>query len=98
MNCFFILQWNCIFSQLKKKKIDSELFNPFTNKPWFLRVCTLLKTLEKGEIARDEQFLHFPQSFLSVWENYLPFSSNLKLSSANFFSLEESKVCRLGKG
>ena len=26
------------------------------------------------------------------------FSSNLKLSSANYLSLEESKICRLGKG
>ena len=31
-------------------------------------------------------------------ENVLPISSNLKLSSANSFSLEESKMCRLGKG
>ena len=31
-------------------------------------------------------------------ENPLPFSSNLKLSSANSFSLEESEICRLGKG
>ena len=33
-------------------------------------------------------------------ENFLPFLSNLKWSSADFFSLEESlnKICRLGKG
>ena len=31
-------------------------------------------------------------------ENFLPFSSNLKLQSANSFSLEESKICCLGKG
>ena len=30
--------------------------------------------------------------------NCLPFSFNLKLSSANSLSLEESKTCRLGKG
>ena len=30
--------------------------NAFPNNPWFLRVCStiLLKTLEKGEIARNE--------------------------------------------
>ena len=28
-------------------------------------------------------------------DNFLSFSSNLKLSSANSFSLEESKICRL---
>ena len=41
--------------------------NPFLNKPWFLRVCStrLLKKLGKGEIARNEQFLLFPQCFLS---------------------------------
>ena len=32
------------------------------------------------------------------FENFLPFSSNLKLTSANSFTLEESKVCHLGKG
>ena len=39
-------------------------FNPFPNKPWFLCVCStsLLKTL--WEIARNEQFLLFPQCFL----------------------------------
>ena len=31
------------------------------------------------------------------FENFLPFLSNLKLLSANSFSLEESKICCLGK-
>ena len=35
--------------------------------------------------------------FSTLLENYLPFSSNLKLSSANSFSLEESKTCRFGE-
>ena len=43
------------------------------------------KTVEKGEIACNEQFLLFHQCLL---ENFLPYSSNLKLSSANSFSLE----------
>ena len=51
-------------------------------------------TVGKGEIARNEQFLLFPQCFLPV----LPFSSNSKLSSANPVNLEDCKVCRLGKG
>ena len=58
----------------KKKKMKIRLrslhdFNHFPNKPWFLRVysVSLLKTLwEKGEIARNEQFLLFPQCFLPV--------------------------------
>ena len=69
-------------------------------------------TVGKGEIARyeqfllflqcfqksTEQFLLFPQGFLPVRRTFFPFSSNLKLSSATSFSLEESKICRLGKG
>ena len=42
----------------------------------FLRVCrkSLLKTLwEKGEIARNEQFLLFPSAFSTLSENLLPF-------------------------
>ena len=31
-------------------------------------------------------------------ENFKPSSRNLKLSSANSFTLEESKICHLGKG
>ena len=37
----------------------------------------------KGEIALNMQFLLFPQLFYFL-ENFLPFSSNLKLSSAKF--------------
>ena len=60
--------------------------NPFPNKPWFLRVCSinLLKTI-------------FHIVFYPL-QKFLPFSFDLKLSSANSFSLEESKICRLGKG
>ena len=53
-------------------------------------------TVGKGEIARNEQLLHFPV-FSTPLKNFLPFSSNLKLLSANSFSLEESKICCLGK-
>ena len=65
-------------------------------------MCLQYKSLEntegKGEIALNEQFLLFPTVFSTLLENFLPFSSNLKLSSANSFSLEEYKICRLGKG
>ena len=55
-------------------------------------------TVGKGEIARKKWFLPFLQCFLlHGFENFLPFSSNLELSSANFFILEESKICCLGK-
>ena len=51
-------------------------------------------TVAKGENACDTQFLLFP----TVFSNFLPFSSNSKLLSANSFSLEESTICHLGKG
>ena len=52
----------------------------------------------KGEIARNEQFLLFPQCILPLKRTFFSFSSNLKLSSANSSSFEESKICRLGQG
>ena len=55
-------------------------------------------TVGEEEIARNERFLLFKTVFSTLLENFLPFSSNLKLSSANSFSLEESKICGLGKG
>ena len=59
-------------------------------------MCLLNKCFEntvgKGEIALKEQFLLFPL-FSTRLENFLPFSLNLKLLSANSFSLEESKIC-----
>ena len=51
----------------------------------------------KGEIAHNEKFLFF-QVFSTCLDNYLPFSSKLKLLSANSFSLEESKICCLVMG
>ena len=68
--------------------------NPFPNKPWFLRVCcvSLLKTLwEKEKLVVRSNF-SFSQYFLAIWRTFLPFSSNLKFSSA------ESLKCCLGKG
>ena len=72
-------------------------FNPFPNKPLSLHVCSisLENTVGTGEIVPNEQFFLFPV-FSTRLENFLPFSSNLKLSSANSLSLEESKICRLG--
>ena len=58
----------------------------------------LENTVGKGEIARKEQFLLFPTVFFTLFENFLPFSSNLKLSSAKTLNLEQLKICRLGMG
>ena len=77
-----------------------NMINPFPNKPWFLRVwiASLLKTQwEKEKLLITSNF-SFPTVFSSVLDNFLPFSSNLKLSAANSFLSEEPKICRLGKG
>ena len=52
----------------------------------------------KREIACNKQFLLFLTVFSTLLENFLQFSSYLKLSSANSFSLEESKLWHLRKG
>ena len=80
--------WFFLLGEFGSFSLDLQSFNPFPNKPWFLRVCSmrLLKTLWEKE--------KLPTCF----DNFLPFSFNLKLSSANTFNLEESKICRLGKG
>ena len=62
-----------------------------------LQYKSLENTVGKGEIARNEQFLLFPQCFLPFWRPFYHFH-NFKMSSANSLSLEESKSCRLGKG
>ena len=87
------------FGKRRKCSIKPGTFgyrvNPFTNKPLFLW-CLQYKSFEnivgKGEVVLHKQFLLFPQCFATLLENYLPFSSNFKLSSANSFRLEESKI------
>ena len=71
------------------------VFNPFPNKPWFLHVCStsLFKTL----LEKEKAIFPFPTMFSTHLENFLPFSSNLDLSSAISFSLEESNFS-FGKG
>ena len=76
-------------------------FNSFPNQLWFfsyLQYKSFENTVGKGENARKEEFLLFPQCFLPFWRTFCNFSSNLKLSSANSLSLEESKICCFEKG
>ena len=76
-----------------------KLFNPFPNNPWFLHVCStyLLKTLREKEKLLVTSNFSFSQGVFYTFGEFLSFSSNLKLSSANSFSFEESNICRLGK-
>ena len=92
--------WKClIHEQAKTLSFGKQLILSQRN-PFFLTclLCQFVGNIAgKGEIAHNEQFPLFPQCFLPVWRT-LPFSSKLKLSSANSFSLGESTICRLGKG
>ena len=54
-------------------------------------------TVGKGEIAHKQAISPFATVFSTLLKTFLPFSSNLKLSSAISFSLEGSKICHLGK-
>ena len=47
----------------------STIINPFPNKPLFnvSAVQVFENTVGKGEVARNEQFLLFPQCFLPIW-------------------------------
>ena len=76
------------------------IFNPFPNKPWFLRVSStsLLKTLwEKEKLLIISNF-SFPPSVFYPFGELSSIFIKIELSSANSFSMEESKICCLGKG
>ena len=75
-------------------------FNSFPNKPWFLHVCStsLLKTLREKEKLLVTGNFSFSHSVFHRFEELSSFFINLKLLSANSFSLEESKICCLGNG
>ena len=96
--CYIQMLLN-IEKNLKNK--TKNILNPFPNQPWFLCVCRkgLLKTLwvkEKLLVSSNFSFSH--TAFSCHFEIFLLLSSNMKLSSANSFSLEGSKVYCLGKG
>ena len=76
-------------------------FNPFPNKPSFLRVCStsLLKTLWKKEKLFNIQNFSFSQCFLPIWSTFCHFHrmSNCRLQtlsiwkSLNFILWEKVK-------
>ena len=83
------------------KEVQARVsLNPFPYNPWFLRVCStaLLKT------PWEKEKLLVTSNFSSSHSVFYPFEEpsgillKFKFSSANSFSLEESKICRLGKG
>ena len=72
-----LLLFPCFFFQ--PIPTQGHPLTPLGNKPFE-------NTVGKGEIACNEQFLLFPV-FSTHLDNFLPFLSNLKLLSANSFSL-----------
>ena len=85
-------EWLPAFSPFPNDAFKSNYLNPF---PHILHLLTPLgnkpfeNNVGKGEIARNKQILLFPTVFSTHLDNFLPFLSNLKMSSANSFNLEE---------
>ena len=69
---------------------DKISFSPFPNKNCFLHVCStsLLKTLKKGEIAHNEQYLIFPQCFLPFQRTFCHIHQIQNCRLATLSSLE----------
>ena len=65
---------------LDKSKIF--LFGKKVNMFTCLQQNCFENTVGKAEINLNEQFLLFPTVFATLMENSLPFSTNLKMSSA----------------
>ena len=55
-------------------------------------------TVRKGEIACNEQFLLFPQSFLPLWRMYCHFHPIPNCRPQSLLSLAESKIFHFVKG
>ena len=87
------------FNSYSSKEVKIKLTLPQTCPGLYLSSAKFFfeNTVGKGEIAHSEQFLLFPQCSLPFWRTFYQ-SPNLKLLSANCFSLKESKICHLGKG
>ena len=89
-NCISFISRRLVLLHSCVRLTHSHTMTPFGNKPFE-------NTLGKGEIARNEQFLLL-SVFSTGLNNFLLFSSNLKLSSAKSFNLKESEICHLVMG
>ena len=92
--CWLTLLLPVLFSYSVKQYLLKALTISQTSPDFnVLQYKSFENTAGKGEIAPSP----FPTVFSTSFENLMPFSSNSKLLSANSFSFEESKICRLGK-
>ena len=66
----------------------------------FVSIWTSLKFFSSGnklnQILVTSNFFFFFTTFSTYFGNFPSFSLHLKLSSANYFSLEEPKICCFG--
>ena len=108
LKAFFLWQiqfkWD-YFSEMEESGVGRErvgcswFIRPFQNNPCI--TCQLFKSFENTEKKRNcskRAISSFPTVFPTFLENFVKFTSTLKLLSANSFNIEESKICRLGKG
>ena len=101
---------NCVVKSLSLSQTSTNVFkclqyqsfeNITCNEQFLLfPQCILPLTLSQTNpcFHMSAVWVFWEDSWERVTENFMPFSSNLKLSSAKFFSSEESKICSLGKG
>ena len=75
------------------------LFNPFRNNPWFLQVCStsLLKTLWEKEKLLVMSNSSFSRSVFYPFGELSAIFIKLEIVVCKL-SLEESKICCVGKG
>ena len=63
-----------------------------------LQYKSFKNTVGKGEIARNKQFLLFPQCFLPFLRNFLPFFVQLNIVACKLFQLGRVQNLSFGKG
>ena len=93
-------QYFPLFPQCFQKLSFSGSFNPFPNKPWFLRVCSmsLLKTLwEKEKLLVTSNFSFSHSVFYTFWELSAIFIK-LKIFICKLFQFGRVQNMSFGKG
>ena len=87
----FVVKFWTIFNMLETEWKVLWLFNPFPNKPRFLRVCntSLLKTLWEKEKMLVTSNFSFSHGVFYPFSELPAIFIKLKLSSADSFSLED---------
>ena len=93
-----VITFPAVFSVHSKRNFIND---PFPNKSLFLRTClhckSLENTVEKEEIAFDEQFLPFLQCFLPVGK-FSVMINKFKIVNCKLFQFGNLKNCHLGMG